>query len=358
MRNKCDILGSAERVDPEFAEINYYRRVRLMKSCPNCGCHLNDEDRFCPVCGEKQEKSGGKKKKRIHVSAKMKVIGICALVAAFIFIVILNNMMAEKRKNEFIAMTVDAVKDAMENDKPFGGRIDIGSQIHVSESENNYSGSCTYSNSVQIESDGEELYMTGGYSTICFNPDDIVNPQQIEHGYESYCKANGEVYCNRDYMGWSQKGYLGVKASDLTSFFYDIYEQIKDTDNIHEMEGAYDEYEEGVNKYSGSAVVYGYLDDTGVVSDLYVSIMELAGDEPSRGQADTIRYEVHINCGQVTSVRFDMGDLARYALYGYDGYDSLETSGDGTFDITYWWGGDSFTPPDVEEEYYTTIEEE
>lgn len=324
-----------------------------MKNCPNCGRILNDEDLYCPVCGTEQELPKQKKKKiHIKISPKMVGIGIAAVVVLVVFIVIMKSIMYTKRTKNAIDGAISAVKAAAENEEPFQVNVDIESTVYVSDSSNHLIGTNTYTDYADMKCDGKASYMTDGYSYLLYNPADVVNPQTTERDYEAYCTANGNVYCNWDEAGWYPSSYQGINTSDLTVFFDEIYDQIKGTESIPKVTG--DNYMEGLNLCeNGQVVIYGYLNDTSAVSNLYISIMELAGDEPSRGVADYISYEVYVSSGTVSHVEFAMGDLARYALLGSDGSDSLQTNGSGTFDISYTWNTGTPSFPDVAGDSYS-----
>ena len=324
-----------------------------MKNCPNCGRVLNDEDLYCPVCGTEQELPKQKKKKiHIKISPKMVGIGIAAVVVLVVFIVIMKSIMYTKRTKNAIDGAISAVKAAAENEEPFQVNVDIESTVYVSDSSNHLIGTNTYTDYADMKCDGKASYMTDGYSYLLYNPADVVNPQTTERDYEAYCTANGNVYCNWDEAGWYPSSYQGINTSDLTVFFDEIYDQIKGTESIPNVTG--DNYMEGLNLCeNGQVVIYGYLNDTSAVSNLYISIMELSGDEPSRGVADYISYEVYVSSGIVSHVQFAMGDLARYALLGSDGSDSLQTNGSGTFDISYTWNTGTPSFPDVAGDSYS-----
>jgi hypothetical protein len=80
----------------------------------------------------------------------------------------------------------------------------------------------------------------------------------------------------------------------------------------------------------------GTLDDAGRVGETYLKFMDYADFEPSHGYADSLAYTVTISVtGHITGISFNMGDLAKYAVFGPDTGDGLVANVNGTFEISY-----------------------
>lgn len=322
--------------------------------CENCNKEIPNTATNCPYCSapvrEVVDYAEAKPKKKSTVILASIGGGIMLILLLSAAGALIKEGAQNKKRKEYLKSVQETVDAAFETATAEHEELSVSMEIKsVSRLNNNGSAAtANYSNKADVDFKGAEARISNGYSNYHIGLDDDFFVATGEHrAYEVYSEKDVTIWRKLDDQSWSEIYSDAMTADECTWFFDDICQEMGDMlltadgkgSNFKDTDATDDGTPYQIYDTSGEIVLTGCLADAEQIGDTYLKLLEYGAFGPSRGSLDSLNYEIRISKGtsQITSIQFDMGSFANYAIFGSDetAADGTITGGEGTFDIVY-----------------------